>query len=159
MKKSVVKKAGIAAAVLIVIAVLALCVIDMKCTVDFDHMLTTEELKEFESRNDIFIHGVGMTTIEKDTGKIGSGLIVFSGYDNLESELQSTARDIGGTLNDRYITSAYIMAPIIRINKVKEDSMVYSAEYVFDFTGKMNYEAYPQSSSYDRANELWEKSL
>ena len=159
MKKSIVKKTVILAVVLVVIAVLALCVIDMKCTVDFDHMLTLDELKEFQARNDVFIQGVGMTVIEKETGQIVTGLINFGGYDMLRSQLQSTVDDMDKEAqNDRYITSAYIMAPIIRINKVKDDNAVYSAEYAFDFSGKMNYGAYPQSSSYDRAGDLWDKS-
>ena len=59
MKKSTVKKTAIAAAIIVVIIVLALCVVDVKCTVDFEHMLTVDELREFEARNDVYVHGVG----------------------------------------------------------------------------------------------------
>lgn len=159
MKKSTVKKTAIAAAIIVVIIVLALCVVDVKCTVDFDHMLTVDELREFEARNDVYVHGVGMITIEKETGEIGSGLINFRGYDTLESDIMSTVRDMQGEpLNDRYITSAYVMSPIIKISKIKKDDAVYNAEYAFDFKGGMNFGAYPQTSAYNRAGELWEKS-
>ena len=82
-----------------------------------------------------------MITIEKETGEIGSGLISFRGYDTLESDIMSTVRDMQGEpLNDRYITSAYVMSPIIKISKIKKDDAVYNAEYAFDFKGEMNSE-------------------
>ena len=59
MKAGRTKKIVIAVVIAIVaVAAAFVALIDWKCTVTFRPGITADELREFEARNDVFIHGV-----------------------------------------------------------------------------------------------------
>ena len=158
MKAGRTKKIVIAVVIAIVaVAAAFVALIDWKCTVTFRPGITADELREFEARNDVFIHGVETVHTGKEQPEPIIGLVTFRGYEDLQNSIEQVTEDEswGEGVEFQGIDAVYVMGTYMDIRKLKNDEAVYKADIVFDFTFGTNYGAYPlpDRESYDEPED------
>ena len=158
MKAGRTKKIVIAVVIAIVaVAAAFVALIDWKCTVTSRPGITADELREFEARNDVFIHGVETVHTGKEQPEPIIGLVTFRGYEDLQNSIEQVTEgeSWGEGVEFQGIDAAYVMGTYMDLRKLKNDEAVYKADIVFDFTFGTNYGAYPlpDRESYDETED------
>lgn len=141
------KKAVAVIMVILVALIAAVMIIDVKCTVTFSRGLTAEEVTSFEEKYKVFIHGVGVKYTGAQSGNPYSSLVAYSEYKNIDAKIGDIIPEEMGEMREDLIfngiAAAYVMSPVMRIEKIQKDELIYDKETVFDFRGSTNFEAYP----------------